>query len=263
MRTSIKALAAATVLAGGFAAIPAMAQDETAPPSDITFSGYVQGVTDYRFRGLSASGGDPAIQGSINLNHASGFYAGAWASSIQDAVNPATGANTGEVELDLYAGWTGEVTPGLTLDAGMLRYVYTTNEFGPADYWEPYASLATTYGPVNAKVGVAYAWKQRALDTDGDGDKDDNLYLFTDISAGIPTTPITLNAHLGWADGAQDPDFLTGAAARQGSGFDYSVGATYNVTDKLSVGAAYVGVDGNSFDEFSDDTVVATIKLAL
>ena len=260
MRMTIKALAAATVLAAGFAAAPASAQDATAVPGEFTFSGYVQGVSDYRFRGLSASGGDPAIQGTINLNHSSGFYAGAWASSL----DANSGPFYGDVELDLYVGWTGQVTPGLTADIGLLRYVYPSNEgFGPADYFEPYASLATTLGPVSAKVGAAYAWKQRALDTDGDGDKDDNLYLFTDLSAGIPTTPVTLNAHLGWADGAQDPDFLTGAAIRQGSGFDYSVGATFNVTDKFSVGAAYVGVDGNSIEDFSDDTVVATIKLAL
>ena len=263
MRTTIKTLAAATALAAGFAAAPAFAQDEAAPPSDVTFSGYVQGVTDYRFRGLSASGGDPAIQGSINVNHSSGFYAGAWASSIQDTVNLATGANTGEVELDLYAGWTGEVTPGLTFDGGILRYVYTTNESGPADYWEPYASLGTTVGPVSGKVGVAYAWKQRALDNNGSGDKDHNLYVFTDLSAGIPTTPITLNAHLGYADGAQSPKFLTGDSLDYDGGFDYSVGATYNITPKLSIGASYIGVDGDSFDEFSNDTVVGTIKLAL
>jgi uncharacterized protein (TIGR02001 family) len=258
MRTSIKALAASLFMAGfGLAASPAFAED-TAPPSDITFSGYVQGVTDYRFRGLSASAGDPAIQGTININHSSGFYAGAWASSID------AGAAYGEVELDVYAGWTGPVTPGVTADVGLLRYVYPSNDSnGPVDYWEPYASVSTTVGPVGAKLGVAYAWKQRALDTDGDGDKDDNLYVFTDLNAGIPGTPLSLTGHLGYADGAQDPDFLTGASLRQGSGFDYSAGVTYNVTDKLSVSANYVGVDGRSIDEFSNDTVVATVKLAL
>jgi uncharacterized protein (TIGR02001 family) len=266
MRTSTKALMAATLLASGLTAAPAFAQDEDAL-GGVTFSGYVQGVTDYRFRGLSASGGDPAIQGSINLNHASGFYAGAWASSIDDGGTDVLG----EVELDLYAGWTGDVTPGLTADVGILRYVYPTNSFGPVDYWEPYASLGTTYGPLNAKVGVAYAWKQRALGfTDGTPDKDDNLYVFTDLSAGVPTTPITLNAHLGYADGAQSPKLLTrgpldatGALVDRDGGFDYSVGATYNVTPKLSLSASYVGVDGASIDDFSDDTVVASIKLAL
>ena len=81
MRTSVSALSAAILLALGLGATPAFA-DETDPPSDFTFSGYVQGVSDYRFRGYSLSGGDPALQGTINLNHSSGFYAGAWASSL-------------------------------------------------------------------------------------------------------------------------------------------------------------------------------------
>lgn len=258
MRTSVQAFVTATVLSLGFAASPSFAQG-TMVPDEITFSGYVQGVTDYRFRGLSASGGDPAVQGTINANHTSGFYAGAWASSIDDGGTDILG----ELELNLYAGWTGEVSPGFVLDAGMLRYVFPTNSFGPADYWEPYVSVGTTYGPLSAKVGAAYAWKQRALDTDLDGDKDDNLYIYTDLSAGIPTFPVTLNAHVGWADGAQSPNFLTGKSLRHNSGFDYAFGATYNVTDTFSVGASYVGVDGNEIDGFSNDTVVATVKLAL
>ena len=266
MRTSIQALVAATALSLGFAASPAFSQDEAQKP--ITISGYVQGVSDYRFRGLSASGGDFALQGSINANHSSGFYVGAWASSLDAENNPFAG----DVELDLYAGWTGQVTPGLTLDAGLLRYVYPSrsdkDNFGPADYFEPYASLSTTFGPVSGKLGVAYAWKQKALDYDGDGDKDDNLYVFTDLSAGIPTTPLTINAHLGYADGVQSPNRLTGALNNDGSldddgGFDYSAGVSWNVTDKLAISATYVGVDGISIDEFSDDTVVAAIKLAL
>ncbi|MET0180564.1 MAG: TorF family putative porin, partial [Novosphingobium sp.] len=82
MRTSIKALAAAFLFTSGLASSPAFAEEETAPPSDITFSGYAQGVSDYRFRGYSLSGGDPALQGTINVNHSSGFYVGAWASSL-------------------------------------------------------------------------------------------------------------------------------------------------------------------------------------
>ena len=249
MRTSVSALAAAIFLALGLGASPAFAQEETAPPSDFTFSGYVQGVSDYRFRGLSFSGGDFAIQGTINLNHSSGFYVGAWASSIEDS------AVFGHTEVDLYAGWTGAIASGLTADVGLLYYAYPNGKVGDAEYFEPYASLSTTFGPVSAKVGVAYAFEQDAL-----GD-DDNLYVFTDLGVGIPNTPISLSAHVGYADGAQSPDFLTGSGT--GGGFDYSVGATYNITDKFSVGAAYVAVDGNSIDDFSDDTAVVTVKLAL
>jgi len=247
MRTSKLALAAASLLAAVIGASPAFA-DETDPPSDFTFSGYVQGVSDYRFRGLSLSGGDPAIQGSINLNHSSGFYVGTWASSLEDS------AVYGSTEVDLYAGWTGAVASGLTADVGLLYYAYPNGHTGDAEYFEPYASLTAALGPVSAKVGAAYAPEQDALGGD------DNIYVYGELSGGIPSTPVSLSAHLGYADGAQSPDLLTGKGT--GGGFDYSLGATYNITDKFSVGAAYVGVDGASIDDFSDDTVVATVKLA-
>lgn len=249
MRTSMKSLFATALLAGAtLAAAPAFA-NETDAPGDITISGYVQGVSDYRFRGISLSGGDPAIQGSINVNHASGFYAGAWASSLEDT------EVYGNAELDLYTGWTGEVASGLTADAGLVYYLYPNGKVGNANYFESTASLSTTLGPVSAKAGAAYAWKQDAIGGD------DNLYLFTDLGGGIPNTPVSLSAHLGYTNGPLSPRVLTGGTGYDG--FDYSVGATYNVTSNLSLGVAYVGVDGASEDSLSNDTALVTVKLAL
>lgn len=247
MRTSIHGLLAATLLAGcGLAATPALA-DETDPPAEFTISGNAAIVSDYRFRGISLSAGDVAIQGSINVNHSSGFYVGTWASSLEDS------AIYGHTEVDLYAGWTGEVTSGLTADVGMLYYVYPNGHTGDANVFEPYASLTAAIGPATAKVGVAYAWDQDSLGGD------DNLYLYTDIGASIPDTPVSLSAHLGYTDGALSPEVLT--ASGTGGGLDWSLGATFAITDKLSIGASYVGVEGAKIDGFSDDTVVGTLKL--
>jgi uncharacterized protein (TIGR02001 family) len=262
MLTSIRGLAAATLFVGAvFAATPAFAQEaETEAPADITVSGYVTGVTDYRFRGLSYTAGDYAIQGSINVNHASGFYVGVWGSNLEDS------AVYGNGELDIYGGWSGALTEGLTADVGMTYYVYPNGKVGDANYFEPYASLSTTMGPVSAKVGVAYAWSQDSLAND------DNLYVYTDLGVGIPDTPISLSAHLGYTDGVLSPVLLTSAIAAveaedlslidTDGGFDYSVGATYNITEKLSVGVSYVGVEGYSYDGFSNDAVVGSVKLA-
>ncbi|MCA1661205.1 MAG: hypothetical protein LC648_03160, partial [Novosphingobium sp.] len=155
---------------------------------------------------------------------------------------------------------------GLTADVGILRYVYPSNDgAGPADYWEPYASLSTTLGPVGAKFGVAYAPEQDSLLGE------DNLYLYTDLSAGIPNTPITLNGHLGYADGVQGPKLLTLQSLSDDSGFDYSAGVTWAATENLSISATYVGVEGSASEGdynagrslvVADDTVVATVKLA-
>ena len=248
MLTSIRGLIAATLVAGSaLAATPAFA-DETDPPAEITVTGNVTMVTDYRFRGISLSGGDAAVQGAINVNHSSGFYVGAWGSSLEDS------AVYGNMELDVYAGWTGSVGGGVTADVGLLYYVYPNGTVGDANVFEPYASVSTTFGPASAKVGVAYAWKQDSLGGD------DNLYLFTDWGLGVPNTPISIAAHLGYTDGALSPKVLTFAGT--GGGWDYSVGATYAITKNLSAGVSYVGVDGNSIDGFSNDAVVGTLKLA-
>lgn len=248
MHTSIRSIFAATLLAGSMlAATPALA-DETDAPADFTISGNVQIVSDYRFRGLSLSAGDLAVQGAINVNHASGFYVGAWASSLEDS------PVYGNAELDLYAGWTGALGSGLTADVGLLYYVYPNGNVGSANVFEPYASVTAAFGPATAKFGVAYAWKQSSLGND------DNLYLFTDLGTAIPNTPLSLSAHLGYTDGALSPKLLTGVSTD--GGFDYSLGATYNITSKLSVGVSYVGVEGASIKGFSNDAVVGTLKLS-
>lgn len=272
MLTSIRGILAASLLTGcAMAATPAFAEEETAPPSEFTITGNAAIVTDYRFRGISLSGGDPAIQGSINVNHASGFYAGIWASNLEENLG------YGSLETDFYAGWTGAVGGGVTADAGLLYYAYFNSGVGDdLNVFEPYASLSATLGPVTAKVGAAYAFKQTSLDyfdLDADGEGEDNLYVYGDLSAGIPNTPITLSAHLGYTDGALSPKLLTSSLVPTiptdfGGGFDYSIGATFNITKNLSIGASYIGVDGVSLDDkslypvVSNDTVVGTLKLS-
>lgn len=248
MLTSIQKYAVAAAFA--LAATPALAQEETDPPAEVTVSGTLATVTDYRFRGLSYSGGDGAVQASLNIEHINGLYAGVWTSNIEQ--DPAD--VFGDLEIDIYAGWTGEIASGLTADVGLTYYVYPSGSVGTANSFEPYASLETTLGPASAKVGVAYAWKQDALGGD------DNLYLYTDFELGVPTTPITLSAHIGHTDGALSPNLLT--LASTDGGWDYSLGATWTILPNLSAGVSYVGVDGNSIDGFSNDTIVGTLEFS-
>ena len=85
MLTSVRSLLAATLLAGSaLTATPAFAQDEEAGPG-VTVSGNVALVTDYRFRGVSLSAGDMALQGGIDAATDGGFYVGTWASTSMAA----------------------------------------------------------------------------------------------------------------------------------------------------------------------------------
>lgn len=242
MLTSIRGVLAATILASGLAASPALAQEEEEAASPVTVTGNVTLVSDYRFRGVSLSGGDPAIQGAVTATHDSGFYVGVWASSIDDFGTDFYG----DVEVDVFGGWSGYVSEGIGLDVGLLYYAYPSNASGvDAEFFEPYATVTGTLGPVTAKVGANYAWDQKGI-------ADDSLYLRTDLSAGIPQTPLTLNAHLGYTDGAFsfDPD---------GESFDWSVGATATVLGSLTLGVSYVGVEAPAVDGLTDDAVVFSL----
>lgn len=171
-----------------------VADGETAPPSPFTINGTATVVTDYRFRGLSQTDKNFALQGSLTVSHSSGFYVSVWGSTIDDYV-----AAGGDQELDLIGGWKKTFKGGTTLDIGVLYYYYPGSDKiipnYPSDFVEPYIAISHTIGPVTAKATINYAPSQRALAFANS--KDDNLYGALDFSVGVPKTPISFSAHLG------------------------------------------------------------------
>lgn len=233
-----KILLSASALVSALAlSTPAFAQEEPAPA--VTVSGGVSLVSDYRFRGVSLSDEDPAIQGTINLNTSSGFYAGTWASSLEEDLG------YGSTEVDLYAGYRTEVAPGTTIDAGLLYYAYPNAD--DLNYFEPYASVTTGFGPATAKLGVAYAWSQDAI-----GDND-NIYVYGDVLGGIPDSPVTLRAHLGYSDGS--------LAYGEGNYLDWNIGADI-VTGPVTFGISYIDTDLPSGIAGADGAVVFSVGAA-
>jgi uncharacterized protein (TIGR02001 family) len=178
------------------AATPALAQDTTAPVAapageaaekPFSFDLTLYGATDYRFRGLSLSDKDPAFQPSITVTHKSGIYASVWGSNIA--------SNGGDnIEIDLTAGISKDVGNGIT--AGVLAVYYLYPGASGDNYVEFQSSLSKTLGPVKVGVSAAYAPKQSNI-----GDLD-NVYVALNGSVGIPSTPLTLNASVGYEDGA-------------------------------------------------------------
>ena len=61
----------------------------------------------------------PAIQGGIDYNHPSGFYAGAWGSNVDF---PGLGSG---LEYDLYAGYKFKVAQDFNMNVGYIAYNYT------------------------------------------------------------------------------------------------------------------------------------------
>ena len=247
MLTSFRGLVAVSLAAAGLSlSTPAMAQSDDEVASDLTVSANVALTTDYRFRGVSLSGGDPALQGGFDVAHDSGFYIGTWASSIDG------GAAYGDLELDIYAGWSGNLSDAVSVDIGVLYYIYPTEDLGlDTDYIEPYASVGVNFGPAEATFGVAYAPEQDSLGGD------DNLYLYTDVGFGLPGTPLTVTGHLGYTDGSLAPPLLAGTT--DDTGLDWSLGASV-AQGNFEVGVAYIGVEGPAIDGFTDDAIVGTIS---
>jgi uncharacterized protein (TIGR02001 family) len=241
MRKHILKLAVASIAAGTLStALPAFAAEEEAAsteeaagPIDITATATF--VSDYRFRGVSLSGKDVAVQGGLTVAHESGVYVGVWASTLSE--NPGN-----DVEVDLFAGFSGG--EAITYDIGATYYVYPgVSDF---NYVETTGKLGTTVGPATLGVLVAYAPKQNNL-----GDND-NLYLATNASVGIPDTPFTLSGSFGYEDGA--------FGGPKGDKLDWSAGVSASF-DMLTLGASYV--DSNRRSVFAAGDAKKTIVLSV
>lgn len=109
-------------------------------------------ASSYLFRGLDQNNG-PALQGGLDYVHASGLYAGGWASNNRSA---------GGGELDLYGGYSRPLhlfgLLSASLDAGVSGYLYTGERpaalgGGSQDFAEAYAGLAL--GPASFKASFA------------------------------------------------------------------------------------------------------------
>ncbi|MEN2786918.1 TorF family putative porin [Sphingomonas qilianensis] len=223
---------------------------DAAPPAQITVSGSASIASDYRFRGVSQSDQELAVQGGLTIAHASGFYFGAWGSNLA-GWGTFGGAN---MELDLIGGYKAALGDGATLDVGLTWYMYPGGA-DLTDFAEPYAKLTGTAGPATLTAGVAYAPKQQALGkwyaTGADaatgvynrpGAKDDNLYLWGDGAIGIAGMPITAKAHVGhsWGQDGLGPNAT--AVAPTGEYWDWSLGADATWRN-LTLNVSYVDTD--------------------
>jgi uncharacterized protein (TIGR02001 family) len=227
-------------------ATPLFAQDAE-PPKPVTVTGSVTLVNDYRFRGVSQSDEELAVQGGITATHESGFYVGAWGSNLA-GWGTFGGSNT---ELDLIGGYK-RTFGSATVDVGLTWYMYPGGA-DKTDFAEPYVKISGTAGPVTLLAGVAYAPSQEALGNWSNtaesriGDKEDNLYLWGDASSAIPGTALTIKGHIGYSDGNPGLGPNGTSVAPTGTYVDYMVGADY-VIAPVTLGISYVGTDISESD---------------
>lgn len=119
------------------AATPAFADEESA----WSVEGNVAAMSDYVWRGVSQTMEDPAAQAELTLSHESGFYVGAFLSTV-DFTGPDDEEDGMNTEVNLWAGYTHELSDTVSLDVFYIRYLYPgVNEGFEIDFNEVTASL--------------------------------------------------------------------------------------------------------------------------
>ena len=214
--------------------------------SELSLDGTLAVTSDYRFRGISQSNDDVAMQGSINLNHDSGFHVGLWGSSID--FNQ-VGNNEATLELDYTAGYAFTVSD-VAVDVGYIYYTYPNDGSNDNnDYGEVYAAADWK----GVEVGVNWT-------DDGYGKSGKATYVHGGYSYDFGI--VTLGAEVG-------ETFLDSATFANGDDkyFNFEVSATVTLLEKLDVELAYVGTDLSKNDigglDWAENAAVATITLNL
>ena len=201
-------IAAAALIAALLAASPGYAQG-----IDVDASATV--TSDYRFRGLSQSDRDPALQASVDLRAVAGIFAGGVASTVDGAL-----VGGADAEVDLYAGYARRSLSGVHYSIGAFGYFYPGGE--DVNYGEVQGEIGYLIGPADATLFAAYAPEQHDLG--------DNLYLGGSLSAGIPLTPLSAKLKAGYEDGTYDGKW------------DWEAGVSY-AAGPLTLSASYVDTD--------------------
>lgn len=223
-----------TLLALTLAALtlPAFAQDKNKPEPEITVSGNVGLFSDYRFRGISQTDTQAALQGGFDLAHKSGLYLGTWSSNVSGWAN-----ERGSQEIDLYGGIKIPLPAKTTLDIGYIAYRYPGNDLTQA---AGYASsnnsgeyyLGFAWGP------ASYKFSKTTSDWFGVADSKGSYYHDLTISY-APTDSLTMAIHAGYqrvmgnGDGTWNDLSFT----------DYSGSINYLIGDGYSVGVKFTGVN--------------------
>ncbi|MBR9727575.1 TorF family putative porin [Shewanella intestini] len=150
-------------------------------------SGNIGATSDYLWRGVSQSSG-AAIQGGVDYAHESGFYLGTWGSNVD------FGDGT-SYELDIYAGFGGEITEDLTYDINYLYYGYPDAP-GSIDFGE------VTVGLAWKAFDISYSHTVNGGDDIASSplDSKDMIYVQANYSQPL-TQKLTLGLHYGYSKG--------------------------------------------------------------
>jgi uncharacterized protein (TIGR02001 family) len=210
------------------------------------FTANIALTSDYRFRGISQTDRDPAVQGSVQYTDDSGLFANAWASNI-DFNDP----QDSPLEIDFTAGYNLKLWE--TTDATIKAVYYWYPDSDPAnyDYLEGIFGVSHDFGQFALSGELAYS-------PDFFAETGDAVALTGGLV--IPVSEdfldgLSASAHLGhqWIDKAADYAF-----------WDVGLTATWG---QVSFDLRYVDTDlarsECGFTDWCEGGVVFTASIAL
>ncbi|MBF0340287.1 MAG: hypothetical protein HQL95_04910 [Magnetococcales bacterium] len=232
----------------------------TAPASPHTFTANLGVVNNYIFRGLTQTWDHPAIQGGVDYSHATGWYAGMWASSISDKQFA-----DGWAEIDLYGGFNGKLTGDWTWTAGLYGYLYPSANYRDALPAGTYPN-SQGYNTLEFNAGLGYKWVSAKVSvalTDYFGANKKTFYTddskgttYLDLTANVPlpesifTKDVTLPLHAGYTNYTNKLAAATALGGTNPDYADYKVGIAKTFDGGFNVGLSYLYADnGKVYDK--------------
>lgn len=240
--TNMRKLHKALVVAG-FVTLPfasGLAQAQTpaapaAPESPHTIAFKIAAYSEYEYRGIDQTAGKVAGQFNADYGHSSGIYVGTFISNIKwleiasQTLSPPFDSNA-RIEWDIYGGYKFEVVKDVTLDLGVLTYVYpSSGGFNPSpDTTELYIGAA--YGPVSVKYSYS------VTDTFGVANSEGSWFLEANLAYEI-YPKLTLTGNIG-RQSFKNNDALT---------YDvYKIGLVYDFGHGINAGLYYKDTNAES-----------------
>ena len=216
----------------------ALATPILASAADPAVSANVTMASEYIYRGIAQTKGNPAIQGGFDFDAGNGFYVGTWGSNIswlsdQTPGSPATGASA-SMEWDVYGGYKGSISSDLGYDVGILTYNYPGDNLSSGnakpDTVELYGALSYKWltAKYSVTTGSLFGWtKPDGGKTSGSG--------YLDLSASYDMgNGLSLGAHVG---------HQTVSGFSDASYSDYNVSVHKDIAKVGTIGLTLSGTD--------------------
>lgn len=228
---------------------PAASQE----PVVIEVGGSVALANDYRFRGISQTQREMAVQAGIDVSGPVGLYGGVWGSNLNFGETSPDGR--AQAEIDVFGGIQRNPGGVVDLDLGVTYYGYpgTSRDYNYS-FVEVGFGAGRDFSVVSTGVSAAYS-------PDYFGGSGSALYVRGELGVPVPSTPLSLDVAVG-RQAIEDnavfgtPDYT-----------DWSIGLKAGVAG-FEAGVSYVGTDIDDADcvgglDICEPSLLVNVSLSL